>query len=128
MTTIEHLNKIKAKCEQLLAIAEKRTPGTWHKTRYASTRIENNNERQVAACGGHTSTVNAEAVELENHANTTFIASCAGPAEAGWRSTIAAIDLLLFNNERMSYGYAQSKQERQIIQSILSAWPEEILN
>ena len=37
MTKQEHLQKIKSKCQSLLALAEKRTPGKWdhHKTGYA---------------------------------------------------------------------------------------------
>jgi hypothetical protein len=82
MTTIEHLNKIKAKCEFMLTLDRSQ----------------------------------------ETHSRRDDL------SEAGWRSTIAAIDLFLFNDERLSYGYAPSKQERQIVQSILSAWPEELLN
>ena len=94
MTTIEHLQRIKAKCERLLAA-------------YAS---EHEARKNYLAIIGSTEVIKTTA------------------AEAGWRSTIAAIDLFLFNDERLSYGYAPSKQERQIIQSILSAWPEELLS
>lgn len=94
MTTIEHLNKIKAKCEDLVSIYDNAEP--------------------------HTPL----------------------PAVAGWRSTIAAIDLCLANLHRDfhqpdRYSEACDNDGRgcnacinteKLEQSILSAWPEELLN
>jgi len=65
MTQKEHLNRIVARCRELLAVSE--------------------------------------------------IANCAGPDEAGWRATIAAIKLIQHNKWwHLSYG-------------IIAAWPEELL-
>lgn len=94
MTTIEHLNKIKAKCEKLLAA-------------YAA---EHEARKNYLSIIGSTDVVKTTA------------------AEAGWRSTIAAIDLFLTNDSRSLCGYAPSKWERQAIQCVLSAWPEELIN
>lgn len=75
MTTIEHLNKIKSKCENFVSIYDNAEP--------------------------HTPL----------------------PAVAGWRSTIAAI------NEIFSYNFSnEALSKPQIVKSILSAWPEELLN
>jgi hypothetical protein len=49
---------------------------------------------------------------LDRIANAAFIAACAGAAEAGWRSTIAAIDLIL------KIGWT----EGEICKGILTAW------
>lgn len=99
MNTIEHLNKIKAKCEQLLAIAEKRTPGEWVKCEHSwqETSIlteSRKGERHTALLSIPDDEEQQEILESLMDANATFIVSCAGPAEAGWRSTIAAIDEL----------------------------------
>jgi len=130
MNTIEYLNKIKAKCEELLAGAEKRTQGKW---------IHQEGRRMCL----HGSSVHSDPVlygdeyELAG-VDGDFIASCAGPAEAGWRSTIAAIDgLLLFEVVNLSpcnggscmvATNADDALERlrfNAINAIISAWPEE---
>ena len=71
MTTEEHLNKIIAKCRELLAGAEKRT-------QYFIKGLKHDKAR-----------------DLMNEEDIEFGLSCAGPAEAGWRATIAAIEGLL---------------------------------
>lgn len=112
MTTTEHLAKVRAKCVELLEIAEKRTPGKWK----AGTK--------GFTIGGlsytpkHVGTLNVPVTETD----LAFIAACAGPAEAGWRSTIAAIDWI--QSIRHSEG---PKGTHELCNSILSAWPEETL-
>ena len=84
MTTTEKLPAIKARCEALLETASKRTPGEW---------IHKEGRRMCL----RSSSVHSDPVlygdeyELAG-VDGDFIASCAGPAEAGWRATIAAID------------------------------------
>ena len=77
----ERLDAILAHCRACLALSEKRTQGKW--------------ETDVKA--RHPAIFTEEGdfigVDLEKH-NASFIAACAGAAEAGWRSTIAAINLL----------------------------------
>ena len=107
MTTEEHLKKIKTKCESLLAIAEKRTPGKWmQKSKDTSSVIKLHSDRE-------------EYVSVCYPENSTFIASCAGPAEAGWRATIAAVNDLL--------GYRELHKNTRMEVDLLAAWPEELL-
>jgi len=74
MTTEEHLQKIKAKCEQLLAMSP---------------------------------------YQLQ--------------PEAGWRSTIAAIDGLLANSTgKVEFGHFYDAGDI-ALQNIITAWPEELL-
>jgi hypothetical protein len=104
MNTQEHLQKIKAKCQELLAIAEKRTQGQWSQDHLYVDTDDNNN--LIKAAG--------------NINNAAFIASCAGAAEAGWRATIAFIDAILpFVREGVV--------KPELPNSILAAWPQELL-
>ena len=112
MTTQEHLNRIKAKCQELLAIAEKRTAGEWTVNRHPTEVIDATSilseDGQEICCG------------LKWHddwmGNGSFIASCAGAAEAGWRLTISMIDLTEWNDEEGATSSA-----------IIAAWPQELL-
>ncbi len=122
MTKEEHLQRIVAKCRELLAIAEKRTPGEWKqgKDRSVSHMIYGQIGRLAESIGGEVNRTNA---------NSAFIASCAGPAEAGWKATIVAIERAL---ECESWdGQIKVKYIRQdadaILDSIVAAWPEELL-
>jgi len=110
MTTEQHLQKIKAKCEELLAIAEKRTPGEWE---YGNEAVwcENNGE-------GNSPT---EICYQIGEADATFIAACAGHAEAGWKSTVEIIDTILFLwSERGDICQC-------IADDLIAAWPEDLL-
>lgn len=69
------------------------TPGKWAKDKKAKSRIHAANDRQVAACGGHTSNVNAEQVEAENDANATAIAALPDLLEALERAVSIIEDL-----------------------------------
>lgn len=83
--TTEHLNKIKAKCEELLQGDE-------------------------------------------------YIPYFSEPAQAGWRSTIAAIDDILTVDQDLTPEVQKITTEMllymngNLVQSIISAWPEELLN
>ena len=111
MTQQEHLKLIRARCVELIEIAEKRTAGTWY-TRHC--RVLQANAMQVATA------FSPDFIELESSQNAAFIASCAGAAEAGWRATIAAIDGL----EEMD----ETTHLRDFIASnIIASWPAELL-
>jgi len=87
MNTKEHLNKIVEKCRSNLLLAEKRTPGRWE----ASDNVcvsEKTDGYYFVTCDSRRSTMSQDA------SNAAFIASCAGPAEAGWRATISICDEL----------------------------------
>jgi hypothetical protein len=90
---LEHLRKIDAHLEKLLSQAEKRTPGRWA-TRTAQREVgqsgEFETETWITAEPDHCIT-NGWNLEDEDSDNFTYIASCAGNAEAGWKATRAAI-------------------------------------
>jgi hypothetical protein len=108
MNTQKHLQRIKAKCQKLLAIAEKRTAGEWRV--FPSYRVNELSGLCVAEMESMTSD--------ERDRNADFIASCAGAAEAGWRATIAAIEILPAL-DRIESG--------RLADEIIAAWPEELL-
>jgi len=58
------------------------TDGEWQRDKKAAFRIHGNNNRQVAACGGRSSNLDAEQTEIENEANARFIAAAPKTAEA----------------------------------------------
>ena len=117
MNTEEHLNKIKAKCQALLAQAEKRTKGRWelgiNAGSIVSSHAKSHYKNWVAKC---------DSINGDNDA--VFIAACAGPAEAGWRATIAAIEIL-FHHWRYTMPLTPELYTMQ--QFIITAWPEELL-
>lgn len=92
MSIEEHANRIIAKCEQLLAGSRERTPGEW--TTNDLYVVTKRNGWTIAGtesfeCVGHE---DAPILPREEQSgNAMFIASCAGPAEAGWKATIASI-------------------------------------
>lgn len=122
MTTSEHLNKIKAKCEQLLELAAKRTPGKWIRISSLATHItcaaSENAGNLVCDCPD--SSPNQDHFDRD----AAFIASCAGPAEAGWRTTIAAIDELEAIHEATPLGEYAAWDA---LNEIIAAWPEALL-
>jgi hypothetical protein len=79
---LEHLRKIDAHLEKLLAQAEKRTSGRWVEDAcccYAFSQIDEQGlarGRPIVEC---------------SPSDVPFIASCAGNAEAGWKAIRAAI-------------------------------------
>jgi hypothetical protein len=87
-TITEKLNAIAAKCRVNLALAEQRTPGRWVFSQ------DYGDERTQAV---HTDEDEPWFLVEETHGsphpkcNAAYIAACAGAAEAGWRTTLAAI-------------------------------------
>ena len=138
MTTEQHLQKIKAKFESLMAIAEKRTPGEW-------TLFCNHGERPGIECGNTSIVIIGLEDRWDDDAgvrgrdeeeavhNASFIASCAGNAEAGWHATIAAIDFILmvieFHTDRPSKPVQLTELEtvEAIAEEIITAWSEKLL-
>jgi hypothetical protein len=137
MSTHEHLQKIKVKCQELLAIAEKRTAGEWTVNRHPaevrdSTSILSEDGQEIC-CG----------LKWHNDwmGNGLFIASCAGAAEAGWKSTIATIDALQDLANQCDYfsdgspdASPRDKFANELegmidyaINQIIAAWPQELL-
>lgn len=119
MTTeqLDHLRLLKAHLENLLAKAAERTPGEWEDQQSdgiynASVRA---NQSQPWTGNGIASCF------TENDAS--FIAACAGNAEAGWRSTLGVIKRYYDSGIcREWQGYMQTA-----IEPILAEWPLESL-
>jgi hypothetical protein len=97
---LDHLNRIKRHLETLLANAERRTPGEWRRPGWLP-----------------------DSMYLGSSPDSAFIASCAGNAEAGWKSTLGVI------NRYYDSGICREWQGymRTAIEPILAAWPIELL-
>lgn len=117
MTPTEHLSRIRAKCVELLEIASKRTPGKWD--------THNHPDGLPIGVGGSEFCGSPSVCYLNAPANSDFIASCAGSAEAGWRATIAAISWL--ETAHISIYTPEREEAERVTYAILSAWPEELL-
>ena len=130
MTTTEKLQRIKAECERLLALAEKRTPGKWtpfpalpgSRVCPVGTRVLKYGHHPIADT--FFDPAQTKPTYQQSTDNATFIASCAGPAESGWRATIAAIDGTRFLLERAeSCGHHSAVANAISCQNeILTAW------
>ena len=135
MSPEEHLAKIVAKCRELLALAEKRTPGEWRVdenitgTTDMLTCDESDENRGYVLVAAKTNDRNTHDMD--------YIAACAGAAEAGWRATISSIEKLPLcvklideaNDEHnIEHGTTFSDNPaRELLNAIIAAWPEELL-
>jgi hypothetical protein len=109
---LDHLRAIDAHLDVLLALAAKRTPGRWLPGSDTVWAKDEEDERVCNDCGGW---------------DPDFIAACAGRAEAGWRATKASI-AAIFNCQANSFPHMYAAiQVEQMADSILAAWPLEIL-
>lgn len=131
MTPDQHLDLIAAKCRELLAIAEKRTPSPWP-VEYIRRALRFADKNPMAA--GLDDDDCYEGLDYApDGTDAAFIAACAGPAEAGWRSTLAAIDRTKrtisrmrswTDNEAASVAIRCAQEEQQ---QIRAAWPVKML-
>lgn len=121
----QKLQRIRAKCVELLEIASKRTPGEW--------TVDERGDIQAGwPFHGIHSVIDDVAISPEDAA---FIASCAGAAEAGWRCTIAAIDAIietLYTKygeicENDGRGCSACRINNEMMLSILAGWPDDLL-
>lgn len=128
MNTQKKLNRIKEICTANLEIAAKRTPGEW-KTGKTCTSIPAvfpdgtaKGNSSLAMFGIYKPGEDID--ELENQKNnSTFISSCAGPAEAGWKATVSAIEHILTTREETSTWEFLAKP---LAKSIISAWEDQL--
>lgn len=102
---LDHLSRIKRHLVTLLANAEKRTPGEW--TLWPS-------DPTCVRLGSSGFLIHGP------QESATFITSCAGNAEAGWRSTLVAIEWSVFMHENGQVGEG-------LMETILAAWPLELI-
>jgi hypothetical protein len=131
MNQQEKLKRIRARCVELLAIAERRTQGEW-----ADCPETLDNGRLFNTINARDSFVVHVCSTTHVHEDARFIASCAGPAEAGWKATIAAIDGLQSLSklpqveapDEMHRAWEQDAREAsEHLNAIIAAWPEELL-
>lgn len=128
---IEHLKRIDAHLERLLDIASKRTLGEWEVDQAVT---------WDQSCGINPQIVQRNAYLTPDDA--TYIASCAGNAEAGWRATrvaIAALSKIAEEREPVEHGdcgngpyvsmfrTSAARFAEQELESILAAFPLETL-
>lgn len=118
MDTTDKLNRIKAKCQEIITLGEKRTQGKW---------LDRQDGRE--ALGNVTNRIQSYAGELVSYGHLSthdaaFIAACAGPAEAMARSTIAAIEF----TEKLRRMFSDRMNDllmaliREVEEEIISAW------
>lgn len=119
---LNHLKLIDAHLDKLLALAAKRTAGVWRK------------EASRAYCVDDEFTYNvvgppSDYMYLQEEGDASFIAACAGNAEAGWGATKGMI-MLIFGYEELSKTLttpltleAVNIARDSILESILIAWP-----
>lgn len=115
---LDHLRRIDAHLANLLSTAEKRTPGEWEAKHYegglqSAVKAQMDIPRLVSTC------------EWNAEDDATYIAACAGNAEAGWRATRAAIATALDCESwdaMIKEMYIRQDAEA-ILESILAAFP-----
>jgi len=109
---LDHLRAIDVHLDRLLGIAAKRTPGEWKQEDIITNEIWGDGYF-ICDC-------------MDNHtANASYIAACSNNAEAGWRSTKAAITLLLGFEE---YGDSRELESfEDVTTCVLAEWPLETL-
>lgn len=107
MSDLEKLVAIRARCVELLELASKRSEGKWVGEGFHVWRDTN----YICNADGNP----------DAPFNIAYIASCAGPAEAGWRVTIAAIDFIL------NVGAGEATMTKlTLTKSILAAWEGQV--
>lgn len=135
MNTEEHLDKILAFCRSRLALAAERTPGAWlvkqrgeHGKGIRIVYRIGERYRGEDVCGGVAEILeyqsSREPKDQRNQANAAYIAACAGAAEAGWRATIAACEMMLVI---VRAEIPKSDITRNTLTEILAAYPLELL-
>jgi hypothetical protein len=124
---IRHLHLIEAHLDKLLAIASQRTTGKWRK------------EASRAYCADDEFTYNvvgppSDYMYLQEEGDASFIAACAGNAEAGWVATKGMIMLCRSYDELSKTITTPLTLEAtniacdSLLETILIAWPLELLS
>ncbi len=112
---LEHLKLIDAHLERLLAIAEKRTPGEYVKLgTYVGSKDNHHGIADFCYCG-----------EAEDEDNASYFASCAGNAEAGWKTLRDEVHDYIERYEALP-GKRWPYGEKRVV-SILAAFPLELI-
>ena len=122
---LEKLRRIDSHLERLLAIASKRTGGEWYirnQQREIGQSGDFETETWISSNSGDCVT-NGWNLEEQDEGNFTFIASCAGNAEAGWKATRAAIACLLVICDPASGADFTNYGSETLLPQILAAFP-----
>jgi len=118
MSTTEKLNAIRARCVELLALAEKRTRGKWQAD------PEEGVYNASVRCGISEPWTGDCVASVLKETDAAYIAACAGAAEAGCRNTADEIEALLRilqgGFDAMLNNYAISRAA-----SIIADWEDE---
>ena len=132
MKTTEKLQRIRDRCVELLAIAEKNLkPCPFCGSGKIEVIYDDGYSVGCKDCSTYVAPfLGNEADNKQKHIDfwNTRACACAGSAEAGWRATIAAIDFIVrrikwgWDGDRGLSAYADSMES-----SIIAAWPEELL-
>lgn len=111
------LLKIKAHLEKLLADAKLRTAGKWrHDGPWFPQPPHGDGIHSFYGVGTPEKLV---IQRCYTETDARYIASCAGNAEAGWRSTLVAIDALL---EISKWKFENTQYAQAAMQSIIAEW------
>lgn len=127
-TQLDHLRLIDAHLERLLDIASKRTPGEWDVENISPARhdvVKESGGKITSIFRAHDGCHEYREAALPD---ATFIASCAGNAEAGWKATRAAIACLLVICDPASGADFTNYGGETFLPQILAAFPLETLN
>lgn len=124
---LEHLRLLDAHLDRLLETASKRTPGKW--------KVCNGQKGMIIRLAKDKVGEPQDVCRVWNcsrkEGNAIFIASCAGNAEAGWRSTKAAIDTIhIMQRNRGDQGLVTETLDavtEALTTQILAAWPLELI-
>lgn len=125
-TQLEHLRLLKAHLETLLETAKKRAPGEWLAPTDESWNVwEMEGDEVGAHCIAHCGPKRNFARGMSSSVtNAAFIASCAGNAEAGWKSTLAAVLLI---EQLDGYDLNIDETTSALLDKLVTAWPIETL-
>lgn len=119
---LDHLSRLKHHLKTLLANAEKRALGDWE---------YDDDSDDLDSDGGWIYAPDRPLLSKgdASHADMAFIASCAGNAEAGWKSTLGVIDVALDCEswDGMTHEMYIRPDAERTLKTILAAWPIEKL-
>jgi len=109
--------------DALAALAREATAGEWKTPAEKPWRVYSG-DVLIAVANGMTHPSD----EVDADANAAYIAACAGRAEAGWKSTIAAIKMINMTKQDKEWrSRFDDLLMDELTQSILAAWPIELL-
>ena len=127
---LEHLKLLDAHLGRLLETAKKRTPGEWNVSLSDNATphlYTGDGSWRDGPSGEFVAVMPAEISRSYNsYSNATYIASCAGNAEAGWISTkfaIAGLQSVINMTEDPSIRFCAESG----LKTILSSWPLELI-